>query len=286
MRRNFLLIFASLGLIGTSAAIENGPADESAYWILKMPGTLVPVPILNTRKIVFAQTEVGREAIATVKVTNKGYGDLIIKKIYLQQGKEFYIKATNCTKPLGRNQSCEINVAFKPTREGQFKDILFLDTNDPNNPTYSVILEGRAIYTLESVKKAEKKTPKVQQQNKTQAPPPQVITPQPPKKAPKPQKAEKKVLKPKYTTWKVKPCDTLWDISASVYGDPLLWSAIYEANKDKISDPWIIEVGTVLKIPQLTPEQRKKYRKLSLEIMQEMADRPLGPKCPANFEGK
>jgi hypothetical protein len=285
VRKGLLLALTSLSFVGSSIALEEGPADESAYWILKIHGRLLPVPILSTRKIVFAQTEVGKEATAKVKITNKGYGDLIIKKIYLHEGSQFHIKATTCTKPLDKNQSCEIVVAFKPTLEGQFKDILFLDTNDPNNPTYSVELEGNAIYTLESERKIQEEQPK-EFQNKTQAPPPQVIEPVPPQEEKKKEPKKPRKVSPKYTTWEVKPCDTLWDIAASVYGDPLLWAAIYEANKDKIGDPWIIEVGTVLKIPKLTPAEKEKYRKMSLEIMQEMADRPLGPKCPADYEGK
>jgi len=84
-----------------------------------------------------------------------------------------------------------------------------------------------------------------------------------------------------YKLYTVKPCDTLWDLSAKFYGTPLLWAAIYEANKNQIRDPWIIKAGMVLKIPvNLTPQEIKKYKAETLKLMKEMADRPLGPKCP------
>jgi nucleoid-associated protein YgaU len=94
-------------------------------------------------------------------------------------------------------------------------------------------------------------------------------------------KTETQRVKSGYKLYTVKPCDTLWDLAAKFYGTPLLWAAIYEANKDKIRDPWIIKEGMVLKLPvYLSEEEVKKYKAESLRLMQEMADRPLGPKCP------
>jgi len=267
VKKGLLLALMSLSFVGSSVAIEKGPADESAYWILKFHGRLLPVTVLSTRKIVFAQTEVGREATAEVKITNKGYGDLVIKKIYLQKGEQFHIKSTTCTKPLNMNESCRIVVSFKPTQKGPFGDTLNIATNDPNVPIYSVELEGSAVFPIVSGGGGE-----VTAERAEAAPSQQPV-----------EEKEKRTTK-RIKSWEVKPCDTLWDIAASVYGDPLLWAAIYDANSDKIGDPWIIEVGTVLKIPELNASDREKYREMSLQIMQEMADRPLGPKCPVDYE--
>jgi nucleoid-associated protein YgaU len=43
--------------------------------------------------------------------------------------------------------------------------------------------------------------------------------------------------------------DTLGKIAKTLYGDSRLWTPIFEANRDKISDPSMIRVGMVLNIP-------------------------------------
>jgi len=249
-----------------SQPIEKGPADESAYWILKIHGTLEPIPIISRSSIDFGEVDIGKLKDEKIEILNKGYGTLEIKKLSLEKGTEFAIKKTTCTKPLEFGQRCEIVVEFKPDREGDFSDTLYIETNDKKNPVYTVGLKGVGKGAVIVSPKGEEKPSEVKQpetakeETKPLPPPP--------------------VKKPKYTYWEVKPCDTLWDISATVYGTPLLWAAIFEANRDKIQDPWIIEVGTKLKIPQLTPVEREKYKEETLKLMEEMADRPLGPKCP------
>ena len=50
-------------------------------------------------------------------------------------------------------------------------------------------------------------------------------------------------------TYKVKAGDTLSKISKQFYGSPNEYMKIFEANKDKLSDPDKIQVGQELKIP-------------------------------------
>ena len=47
----------------------------------------------------------------------------------------------------------------------------------------------------------------------------------------------------------VKPGDTLSSIAAHFLGDARLWSIIFEANRDKISNPNLIRPGMQLVIP-------------------------------------
>lgn len=51
------------------------------------------------------------------------------------------------------------------------------------------------------------------------------------------------------TTYPVKKGDCLWNIAKAIYGDGSKWKVIYEANKDKITNPNLIYVGQVLTIP-------------------------------------
>ena len=52
------------------------------------------------------------------------------------------------------------------------------------------------------------------------------------------------------TQWhEVKPGDTLWKIAEQYYGDGSLYTQIFEANKDKMSDPDKLKAGIELVIP-------------------------------------
>jgi len=54
--------------------------------------------------------------------------------------------------------------------------------------------------------------------------------------------------------------DCFWNISTWFYDTPWRWTAIYEANRDKIPEPDnpnLIEVGTVLDIPDVEGEARR-----------------------------
>ncbi len=52
----------------------------------------------------------------------------------------------------------------------------------------------------------------------------------------------------------VKPGDSLSKIAKEVWGDMRRWSEIFEANRDQIKDPNIIQVGQKLRIPGASTE--------------------------------
>jgi len=51
------------------------------------------------------------------------------------------------------------------------------------------------------------------------------------------------------TTYVVKPGDSLSKIAQHHYGDAQAWRRIYEANKDQIQDPDLIQPGWTLRLP-------------------------------------
>ena len=60
--------------------------------------------------------------------------------------------------------------------------------------------------------------------------------------------------------------ELLWTIAkrADVYGDPLLWPLLYQANRDQIKDPRKIYPGQTLTIPRnVSEEEREKARNLA-----------------------
>lgn len=50
-------------------------------------------------------------------------------------------------------------------------------------------------------------------------------------------------------THTVTPGNTLWGLARSYYGDPYEWTRIFEANRDLVPDPDVLEPGLVLRIP-------------------------------------
>jgi len=56
----------------------------------------------------------------------------------------------------------------------------------------------------------------------------------------------------------VRSGESLSLISKQYYNDPLKWDAIYQANRDKISDPDVIHPGQELVIPEITENTDKK----------------------------
>jgi len=54
----------------------------------------------------------------------------------------------------------------------------------------------------------------------------------------------------KYTQWyEVKSGDTLWKIAKEHYGDGSLYTEIFKANQDVLTDPDKIQIGQKLRIP-------------------------------------
>jgi len=51
------------------------------------------------------------------------------------------------------------------------------------------------------------------------------------------------------TTYTVVAGDTLWAIAQRHYGDGNQWSRVFEANRDQLDNPDMIQPGQVLRIP-------------------------------------
>lgn len=67
--------------------------------------------------------------------------------------------------------------------------------------------------------------------------------------------AKEQIVKPR-TSYTVSDGDLLWSIAKrpDIYGDPLLWPLIYQANRDQIKDPRKIYTGQILTIPRNSSE--------------------------------
>ncbi|MDK2847723.1 MAG: hypothetical protein PWP34_1076 [Desulfuromonadales bacterium] len=74
--------------------------------------------------------------------------------------------------------------------------------------------------------------------------------------------------RPAPTEYRVGAGETLWTIAAqrNIYGDPLLWPLLYQANRDQIRDPRQVYPGQSLSIPRkLTAEEKTAAREKALK---------------------
>lgn len=67
-----------------------------------------------------------------------------------------------------------------------------------------------------------------------------------------------RIVKPQLN-YTVSDGELLWSIAKrpDIYGDPLLWPLIYQANRDQIKDPRKIYAGQILSIPRNTSESER-----------------------------
>ena len=70
--------------------------------------------------------------------------------------------------------------------------------------------------------------------------------------------AEERYVKPRLS-YTVGEGELLWTIAKrpDVYGDPLLWPLLYQANRDQIKDPRKIYIGQTLTIPRNVSEEER-----------------------------
>jgi nucleoid-associated protein YgaU len=52
------------------------------------------------------------------------------------------------------------------------------------------------------------------------------------------------------TIVKIKEGDNLWNIAKRIYGNGFKYKLIYEANKDKLTNPNLVTVGMIIKVPK------------------------------------
>lgn len=67
-------------------------------------------------------------------------------------------------------------------------------------------------------------------------------------------------------TYTVSEGELLWTIAKrpDVYGDPLLWPLLYQANRDQIKDPRKVYAGQTLSIPRnISENEREKARQFA-----------------------
>lgn len=84
--------------------------------------------------------EKGKSRIKRFKITNSGYSTLTISSIKLAKGDAFSIDATKCT--IEHGESKVVSVTFNPSRSGEYKDRILIESDADDNPKWYIQLSG------------------------------------------------------------------------------------------------------------------------------------------------
>ena len=96
----------------------------------------------STTNMEFGDVEVGKKKTMTFSVTNSGLSTLEISSIKLTKNDAFSVDKTNLT--LKSGETSTITVTFAPTKAGEYKDRIAIQSNAADNPLWVISLQGRA----------------------------------------------------------------------------------------------------------------------------------------------
>ncbi len=98
----------------------------------------------STTNIKFKPTPLGKSLTKTFMIYNsKGTGTLNISSIAAKRGNGFSVDVTKCSIKPGDVQP--VNVTFTPSESGEYKDIIMIESDADDNPTWTVHLSGTGI---------------------------------------------------------------------------------------------------------------------------------------------
>ncbi len=160
-----LLAQAESGYEFTKWGIDAGGAANplvvaSLNRSMTVRATFSPVqPKISADKteINFGEAVAGGEAkSASAAVSNLGGAALSVWSLMIAPtslASIYSIASENClSAPIAPNSTCEINLAYKPSVDGETTAFLLILSNDPQNPSIAVTLTGKGIKKVEKLK--------------------------------------------------------------------------------------------------------------------------------------
>jgi len=123
------------------AAYDGQLADYEFIKITVIPPPGSPDASLDASAYSFDPIEIQTSDSWQFSVTNQGNADLIIHKVELTASQGFSI---NQTTPLTINQEEQqvFDVTFSPITADSYRTTVILETNDPENPTFNIEIDG------------------------------------------------------------------------------------------------------------------------------------------------
>lgn len=116
----------------------------SAPFVVGLSATAVnsqPQLSVNPGSIDFGTVSDGLKSNANLVLTNLGTADLTVSLMSMS-GSEFTVSGITTPKTIPTGQSSQVVVTFSPTAAGSATGSLSITSNDPANPTTSVLLSG------------------------------------------------------------------------------------------------------------------------------------------------
>ncbi|GMT42798.1 MAG: hypothetical protein IEMM0002_1209 [bacterium] len=103
---------------------------------VKLPPPMITVHPLEVN---FGTLQKGQTAIYKIIIGNDGVGDLYIRNF---NAKNEISGVPLDKKPIKENKKVELTAFYDATKKGKINDKLFIFSNDPQNPTITIILTG------------------------------------------------------------------------------------------------------------------------------------------------
>lgn len=136
----------------------------SPYWtILGEKNNLAPKIYINFLEHHFVDVAVNQSSDPVkVEISNIGNADLNMKRTYLDDINHYSIDRFPQDNPCGESkiiapgERCNIAIAFNPKEQGELKNNLLVESNDPERPSLNVLFTGNGILPVEP---PEEKTP-------------------------------------------------------------------------------------------------------------------------------
>jgi len=141
------------GAFADSFEITSDDPDRPSLTIsVHGTGVLQPMPALEVsdsispsddRRLAFGSVNQGTTREATVTITNEGDADLRLESIAPDLSTPFELVADDCSNAaLKPGNSCTFQVGFLPSSPGFFTDAVKILSNDPEEPSLTLTLEG------------------------------------------------------------------------------------------------------------------------------------------------
>ncbi len=123
---------------------SNDPSIPIANILLNGVATPAPTPVieLSLAEYDFGLVHMGQSASINVQISNLGDASLEITSISLLTGTQFAFEAPAIPFSIEPGNSANVLVSFNPTNDIAFYDFLFIESNDPINPSTNVIFDG------------------------------------------------------------------------------------------------------------------------------------------------
>ncbi|MBN7771330.1 choice-of-anchor D domain-containing protein [Marinobacter daepoensis] len=123
------------------------PDQNNLLQTMMVEGDAVETPRINVgvEELAFGNVQAGLPATQTVTISNTGNSDLGINSIAISGADSTVFTQTNSCNTIAPSGSCDVNVTFAPSTEGNRNATLTIQSTDAETPSVDVALTGRGV---------------------------------------------------------------------------------------------------------------------------------------------